>query len=51
LQRLGDPDDIAAAVCWLACDDASWVTGETLRVDGGRFHVGGEPADLIGVFS
>jgi 3-oxoacyl-[acyl-carrier protein] reductase len=50
LGRLGSPPDIAAAVCFLASDDASWITGVTLRVDGGRFHVGGEPADLIGRF-
>ena len=51
LQRLGDPGDIAAAVCFLLGPDASWITGATVRVDGGRFHVGGEPADLIGVYS
>ena len=50
LQRLGDPDDIASAVCYLLGPESSWVTGAVLRVDGGRFHVGGEPADLIGVY-
>ena len=50
LQRLGEPDDIAAAVCFLLGPEAAWVTGTVLRVDGGRFHVGGEPADLIGVY-
>jgi NAD(P)-dependent dehydrogenase (short-subunit alcohol dehydrogenase family) len=33
--RLGYPDEIAAAVAYLASDDARFVTGETLRVDGG----------------
>jgi 3-oxoacyl-[acyl-carrier protein] reductase len=50
LGRLGEADDIAAAVQFLLGDQSRWITGATLRVDGGRFHVGGEPADLIGVF-
>ena len=33
--RVGEPEDIAAAVAFLASDDASWVTGITLPVDGG----------------
>ncbi len=35
LGRLGDPRDIANAYLFLASDEASFVTGETLRVDGG----------------
>ncbi|MEU6676527.1 SDR family oxidoreductase [Streptomyces sp. NPDC046853] len=35
LGRPGSPDDIARAVCWIAGPDASWITGEVLRVDGG----------------
>jgi NAD(P)-dependent dehydrogenase (short-subunit alcohol dehydrogenase family) len=33
--RLGLPEEIAAAVAYLASDDAAFVTGETLRIDGG----------------
>jgi NAD(P)-dependent dehydrogenase (short-subunit alcohol dehydrogenase family) len=35
LGRIGEPDDIAKAVVFLAGDDASWITGHTLVVDGG----------------
>jgi NAD(P)-dependent dehydrogenase (short-subunit alcohol dehydrogenase family) len=35
LGRLGEPDDVAAAVAFLASSDASWITGQTLVVDGG----------------
>ena len=36
LGRLGTPDDIAAAVLYLASDAASWVTGQLILVAGGR---------------
>jgi NAD(P)-dependent dehydrogenase (short-subunit alcohol dehydrogenase family) len=35
LQRLGEPGDIAGAVVFLASDLGSWITGETLVIDGG----------------
>jgi NAD(P)-dependent dehydrogenase (short-subunit alcohol dehydrogenase family) len=35
LGRLGEPDDIANAAMFLASDDAAWITGTVLRVDGG----------------
>lgn len=34
--RTGTPEDIAAAVAWLASAEAGYVTGQVLRVDGGR---------------
>lgn len=36
LERLGNPEDIASAVAFLASADASWITGQTVVVDGGR---------------
>ncbi|HYO86933.1 MAG TPA: SDR family oxidoreductase [Dermatophilaceae bacterium] len=35
LRRLGEPEDIAGAVAFLLSDDAAWITGQTLVVDGG----------------
>ena len=35
LKRVAQPDDIAPVVAFLASDDARWVTGETIHVDGG----------------
>lgn len=35
LKRVAQPDDIAGAIVFLASDEARWVTGDTLRVDGG----------------
>jgi 3-oxoacyl-[acyl-carrier protein] reductase len=35
LGRLGQPSDVAAAVAYLASDEAAWVTGATLHVNGG----------------
>ncbi|AXF04545.1 SDR family NAD(P)-dependent oxidoreductase [Paraburkholderia hospita] len=35
LKRVAQPDDIAGAVTFLASDKANWITGDTLRVDGG----------------
>lgn len=37
LGRLGSPDDIAAAVAWLASPSAGYVTGQTLHVNGGMY--------------
>lgn len=37
--RLGDPREIASAVAFLASDDAAYITGETLHVNGGMYMV------------
>jgi 3-oxoacyl-[acyl-carrier protein] reductase len=37
LARLGTAEDVANAVAWLASDQASYVTGEVLRVNGGMY--------------
>jgi len=36
LERMGDPEDIAYAVLFLASDEASYITGQTIVVDGGQ---------------
>lgn len=35
MERLGEPEDIAKAAVFLASDDSSWITGESLLIDGG----------------
>jgi len=35
LGRLGEPDDVAYAALYLASDEAKWITGLPLSVDGG----------------
>ena len=36
MQRIGTPEEIARAICFLASDDASFITGVILPVDGGK---------------
>ena len=35
LKRIGRPDDVGSVVAFLASQDARWITGDTIRVDGG----------------
>jgi NAD(P)-dependent dehydrogenase (short-subunit alcohol dehydrogenase family) len=35
VKRIAQPDDIGSVVAFLASDDARWITGDTIRVDGG----------------
>ncbi|MEO9221002.1 MAG: SDR family oxidoreductase, partial [Mycobacteriaceae bacterium] len=41
LKRLGEPEDVARLVGFLVSDAASWITGDTVRVDGGTLATGG----------
>jgi 3-oxoacyl-[acyl-carrier protein] reductase len=36
LNRIGEPRDIACAILFLSSDESSFITGQTLVVDGGR---------------
>jgi len=35
LKRIGQPDDVASVIAFLASDEARWITGDTIAVDGG----------------
>ena len=39
LGRVGEPEDVAGAVAFLASNDAAWITGHTLPVDGGLLAI------------
>ena len=41
MKRIGEPEDVARAVAFLASDESAWITGETLAVDGGMLATGG----------
>jgi len=36
LERVGEPPDVAAAVAFLVSDESSWITGDTMVIDGGQ---------------
>jgi len=38
LGRVGEPEEVAKLVCYLASDDASYITGTTIFIDGGLMH-------------
>jgi 3-oxoacyl-[acyl-carrier protein] reductase len=40
IKRLGEPEDITGAVLFLTSDDASFITGQALVVDGGQYRIG-----------
>jgi meso-butanediol dehydrogenase / (S,S)-butanediol dehydrogenase / diacetyl reductase len=37
MKRVGRPEDVAGLVTFLASDDAAYITGQTINVDGGLF--------------
>ncbi|MGY4099297.1 SDR family oxidoreductase [Nocardia sp. R16R-3T] len=41
MKRLGAPEDVAQLIAFLVSDEAEWITGETIRVDGGLLSTGG----------
>lgn len=41
MKRLGTPEDVAALIGFLVSDQAAWITGEVVRVDGGLLATGG----------
>ena len=47
LGRIGAPEDVAGAVAFLASDRASWITGETLVIDGGQILSTAQPDAML----
>ena len=40
IQRLGEPEDVTGAVLFLTSDDAAFITGQAIVVDGGQYRIG-----------
>ena len=40
IKRLGDPEDVTGAVLFLTTDDAAFITGQAIVVDGGQYRIG-----------
>jgi NAD(P)-dependent dehydrogenase (short-subunit alcohol dehydrogenase family) len=40
IKRLGEPGDVTGAICFLTSDDAAFITGEAIVVDGGQYRIG-----------
>jgi NAD(P)-dependent dehydrogenase (short-subunit alcohol dehydrogenase family) len=43
--RLGEPEEVAATVVWLCSDQASFISGATITIDGGRMAGGAQPPE------
>jgi NAD(P)-dependent dehydrogenase (short-subunit alcohol dehydrogenase family) len=50
IERRTRPDDVASAAVFLASDDARFITGESLLVDGGLIRAGGPSAFANGKY-
>jgi 3-oxoacyl-[acyl-carrier protein] reductase len=44
LGRFGQPCDVARAICWLLDPSQSWITGQSIGVDGGLGRLKSTPA-------
>jgi NAD(P)-dependent dehydrogenase (short-subunit alcohol dehydrogenase family) len=40
IKRLGQPEDVTGAVLFLTSDDAAFITGQAIVVDGGQYRIG-----------
>jgi NAD(P)-dependent dehydrogenase (short-subunit alcohol dehydrogenase family) len=40
IKRLGEPEDVTGAILFLTSDDASFITGQGIVVDGGQYRIG-----------
>ena len=40
IKRLGEPKDVTGAVIFLTSDDAAFITGQAIVVDGGQYRIG-----------